>query len=79
MSRSLTYSELGVLLGITPASANKLARRKGWSRTKGNDGRTRVLGPEESLADKDRLSDTPPDSPGTRPGQTEVHALQARA
>ncbi len=49
MSRSLTYAELAGALKITPASANRLARRKRWPRAKGNDGRTRVAAPEEVL------------------------------
>jgi len=37
MSRSLTYAELAEALRITPASANKLARRRRWPRLMGND------------------------------------------
>ena len=35
MSRSLTYAEMAEALKITPASANKLARRKRWPRVPG--------------------------------------------
>jgi hypothetical protein len=61
---SLTYAELAAALRIEPASANRLARRKRWPRTKGNDGRTRVTVPEDALA---RPPDTPPDSPSASP------------
>jgi hypothetical protein len=44
---SLTYAELAKALRITPESANRLARRKRWPRVKGNDGRTRVMAPED--------------------------------
>jgi hypothetical protein len=67
MSKSLTYAELGEALKITPESANRLARRRRWARSKGNDGRTRVAVPDEAL---DRPvsplvspMDRPPDSP----------------
>jgi hypothetical protein len=66
MSRSLTYAELAEALRITPASANRLARRKRWPRAKGNDGRTRVAVPEEAFVR--------PDSPPANP----VHAQIAR-
>lgn len=75
MSRSLTYAELGELLGITAASANKLARRKRWPRAKGNDGKTRVSVPDEAL---DRPQDSPGASPPDSPPPNMVHELQAR-
>jgi hypothetical protein len=56
---SLTYAELAEALKITPASANKFARRKRWPRVPGNDGKARVSVPEDALV---RL-DSPPDSP----------------
>ena len=39
---SLTYAELAQALKITPASANKLARRRRWPRVPGNDGKAIV-------------------------------------
>jgi hypothetical protein len=57
---TLTYAELGAALGIAPASANKLARRRRWPRTKGNDGKTKVTVPEDALV---RPPDSPRDSP----------------
>ena len=54
---SLTYAELAQALTITPASANKLARRKRWPRVPGNDGKARVAVPEEALVRRD----SPPD------------------
>jgi hypothetical protein len=64
---SLTYAELAEALKITPASANKLARRKRWPRIPGNDGKARVAVPEEALVRRDSppdvSADIPPDSP----------------
>ena len=64
---SLTYAELAAALRITPASANKLARRRRWPRVPGNDGRVRVAVPEDALVPRDRPPDTPPPSPSDRP------------
>jgi hypothetical protein len=64
---SLTYAELAEALRITPASANKLARRRRWPRIPGNDGKARVAVPEEALVRRDIppdvSADIPPDSP----------------
>jgi hypothetical protein len=64
---SLTYAELAEALKITPASANKLARRRRWPRVPGNDGKARVSVPEDALVRRDILpdvsADSPPDSP----------------
>lgn len=46
----LTYEELGEALGITPASAKRLAIRRKWMKRPGNDGRARVAVPVERLA-----------------------------
>jgi hypothetical protein len=64
---SLTYAELGELLKITPASANKLARRRRWPRVPGNDGKARVSVPEEALVRRDNPPDSPPDVPPVSP------------
>ncbi len=48
-TKLLTYIELGAALGITPASAKRLAIRKGWPKKPGNDGRSRVSVPVEAL------------------------------
>jgi hypothetical protein len=69
MIRSLTYAELAEALGITAESANRLARRRRWPRTMGNDGKVRVTVPEGVLTRGDKT----PDSPGDNP----VHALIA--
>jgi hypothetical protein len=75
MIRSLTYAELAEALSITPESANRLARRKRWPRMKGNDGKTRVSVPEETLV----RPDNPPVSPGDcPPDNSPVHAQIAR-
>jgi hypothetical protein len=64
---SLTYAELAELLKITPASANKLARRRRWPRVPGNDGKARVSVPEEALVRRDSPPDSPPDVPSVSP------------
>ena len=71
---SLTYAELAEALKITPASANKLARRRRWPRVPGNDGKARVSVPEEALVRRD----SPPDVPPVRPSDNPVHAEIAR-
>ena len=40
-----TYAELGHVWGISPLSAERLVRRKGWPGQRGNDGFVRVLVP----------------------------------
>jgi len=60
---SLTYAELAEALKITPASANKLARRKRWPRVPGNDGKARVSAPDEALVRRDSPPPSPPASP----------------
>lgn len=46
---ALPYDELAARLGITPASARNRVRRRGWHRTRGNDGRARVHVPLDML------------------------------
>jgi len=48
-TRQLTYAELAKALGINTASAKRLAIRKGWQKTIGNDGKARVAVPVERL------------------------------
>jgi hypothetical protein len=60
---SLTYAELAEALKITPASANKLARRRRWPRVPGNDGKARVAVPEDAVVRRD----SPRTSPRTAP------------
>lgn len=73
----LTYGEAGAALGLTAESANRKARRQGWRRVPGNDGRTRVAVPLDELpaappdagsggASADRGGGAP-DDPGDRP------------
>ena len=75
---SLTYAELAEALGITPASANKTARRRRWPRHMGNDGRTRVTVPDEALVRQDSPPVSHGDSPLPSPPDNPVHALQAQ-
>jgi hypothetical protein len=65
-------------LGITPASANKLARRKRWPRVPGNDGKARVSVPEEALVRRDSPPASPLDVPPVSPPDNPVHAEIAR-
>src|SRR4051812_5286084 len=48
-TRLLTYAELADALGITTASAKRLAIRRRWAKQPGNDGRSRVVVPVERL------------------------------
>ena len=48
-TKLLSYAELGAALGITPASAKRLAIRRAWAKRPGNDGKTRVAVPIERL------------------------------
>ena len=75
---SLTYAELAQALKITPASANKLARRRRWPRVPGNDGKARVAVPEEVLVRRDSPPASPPDVRPVSPPDNPVHAEIAR-
>jgi hypothetical protein len=79
---SLTYAELAEALRITPASANKLARRRRWPRLMGNDGKARVTVPEDALVGPDAPppspGDSPLDVPPVSPPDNRVHELQAQ-
>lgn len=57
---SLTYDELAERRRISPAAARNLVRRKRWSRSVGNDGKTRISVPEAEL---DAPINTPADAP----------------
>jgi hypothetical protein len=71
-TKSLTYDELGQALGITPASAKRLAIRRRWPKAPGNDGRTRVTVPAEYLETSKRAADdiTNDDTSGDTGGVT---------
>lgn len=57
----LTYAEVGDRLGITPEAARSRAKRLGWRRQLGNDGRAKVL---------TALTPRPPgDHPASPPGR----------
>jgi hypothetical protein len=75
---SLTYAELAKALKIAPASANRLARRKRWTRLKGNDGKVRVAVPEDALVRADSPPVSPmgisPDYPQAIPPDNPAHA-----
>ena len=71
MSRVMTYAEIAAAFGIARDSARRLVRRKGWTRTKGNDGTARIEIPLDALpvpsdpdpAPRDDPRDSPEDSP----------------
>ena len=58
----LSYAELAARLGRSADAARVLARRRGWQRITGNDGRVVVLVEEGELP-----SDSPPERPPGRP------------
>ena len=60
-TRLLTYADLGESLGITADSAKRLARRRGWTKQPGNDGRARVSVPVERLVPRAVPEDDPED------------------
>jgi len=89
-TKLLTYAELAEALGINPASAKRLAIRRGWQKTPGNDGKARVAVPIERLMVErsdprdntgddagDRPSDDTPDSPGDVTGDREPPSFLA--
>lgn len=64
-TRAMTYAELGAALGITQASAKRLALRHKWLKTIGNDGLSRVAVPIEKLeATRDNARGDARDSTG---------------
>lgn len=76
-TKSLTYAELGEVLGITAASAKRLAIRRKWPKAAGNDGRSRVTVPVEYLEQErpaagddasDDTGDVPEVDAGDAPG-----------
>lgn len=63
-TKSLTYAELGAALGITPASAKRLAIRRLWPKAQGNDGLARVAVPIERLSSPKHPAPAAGDAPG---------------
>ena len=64
---SLTYEELACRLGITTASVQRMAKRRRWRKTPGNDGRARVHVPEEYLAEREAARGASPVAPPRTP------------
>ena len=56
--RMLTYDELATAFGLTRRSVRQLVSQKGWSRSKGIDGRARIHVPVDSHPESSR-SDCP--------------------
>lgn len=72
-TKPLTYAELAEALGITPASAKRLAIRRGWPKQLGNDGKARVMVPLERLerpVPDDTTSDDAGEATGDAPSVT---------
>jgi hypothetical protein len=69
----LSYQEVANRLGVTPEAARSRAKRLGWRRQMGNDGRTLVLAALEPRPPRDARS-----SPGRKAIDPElVIALEA--
>jgi hypothetical protein len=47
--RWCSYDEVAEMLGITRGGARNLARKRSWARRPGNDGKTRVLVPADTI------------------------------
>lgn len=81
MKGSYTYDELAKALGIERVSAERLTRKKQWPRTKGNDGKARVLITlaeiEAQKASAARFHEKP--APPPKPETWRVHADLAEA
>jgi len=71
----LLYQEAADRLGISIESVRRQARRKGWPKKQGNDGKARVGIPADRL--EGCPPDSPKDSPPDGPGDT-VQALLTR-
>lgn len=82
-TKPLTYAELAEALGITPASAKRLAIRRGWPKQLGNDGKARVMVPIERLerpVPDDDTSEATDDAPSVTTGDdTSGDTRDARA
>src|SRR3954464_1941854 len=76
-TRLLTYAELADALGITAASAKRLAIRRRWSKKPGNDGKSRVVVPIERLQ-AERKS-VPSDDPGDDTGDDDAAVVSSDA
>lgn len=59
-TKSLTYEDLARALGIAVASAKRLAIRRKWAKSIGNDGKTRVSVPVERLPPPSVTADNRP-------------------
>jgi hypothetical protein len=66
-TRAMTYQELGEHLGIEPASAKRLALRRKWAKTIGNDGRSRVTVPLDELPERAAGDDAGDDAVRLKP------------
>src|SRR3712207_3441264 len=77
MNRVMTYDELAETFGITRKSAEQLVKRKRWMRRKGNDGKARIVVPEDALPPSPRTPSEPPHDGVHQPPREAPHeALQ---
>ena len=72
---SLTYDEIAERLEIGRKSAQNLARRKGWNRTKGNDGKARNEVPLDALPPGHQM--VPRMDPQIAVLETQIEGLEA--
>ena len=61
----LTYAAAATALDMTPESVRQRARREGWRRTIGNDGKARIMIPGDT--GRTPADDPPGDAPVPRP------------
>src|SRR5687768_5562377 len=64
----LSYAEMGRAMGITTASAKRLAIRRKWAKRPGNDGLTKVAVPAERLSAAKAAKPVTGDNAGDVPG-----------
>ena len=78
---ALTYGQLAERLDIEVPSAKVRARRAGWRREPGNDGKTRVFVPVHVLAAEmqSEVAPAPPAAPVSAPDPAALLAQQASA
>jgi hypothetical protein len=74
----LTYRELAVRLGVSVEAARRRALRARWAKQAGNDGKSRVLLPDDYEIDRrpDGAPDVRSDVAGEKPGQS-AHLIAA--
>lgn len=72
IGRWLTYDELAQMRGIQRIGAVRLAKRQGWRRQPGNDGKARVMVPTDALAPVRGTRPSPDGANGTNAGDPTI-------